>query len=245
MNNICIKEDSFLHKGLRAKLVSNLETKGISDKTVLNAIGKVPRHIFLDSSFLNFAYKDMSFPIGAGQTISQPSTVALQSQLLDIKKGDKVLEIGTGSGYQTAVLCEMGLDVYTIERQKELFDKTQFFLPKIGYKRIRFYYGDGYNGLPETAPFDAILVTAGADSIPELLLWQLKIGGNMVIPIGSSKQIMTRIKRISEQDFQSETFGECAFVPMLSGIETKTDKGTSKNYKIKACDRGKSGVYFM
>ena len=212
-------KDSFQHIGLRKKLVEQLISKGITDKSVLEAIGKIPRHLFLDSSFLNYAYKDVAFPIGSGQTISQPSTVALQSQILDVKKGDKVLEIGTGSGYQTAVLCEMGLNVFTIERQKELFDKTQLFLSDLGYKRVKFFYGDGYKGLPEYAPFDKILVTAGADKIPEQLLLQLKTGGKMVIPIGSANQIMTRIIRLSEKDFETETFGECAFVPMLAGVQ--------------------------
>jgi protein-L-isoaspartate(D-aspartate) O-methyltransferase len=184
----------------------------------LNVISKIPRHLFLDSSFLNFAYKDVAFPIGAGQTISQPSTVALQSILLEAKEGDKVLEIGTGSGYQTAVLCEMGLNVFTIERQKELFDKTQSFLSGLGYKRIKYFYGDGYKGLPEIAPFDEILVTAGAEQIPKELLLQLKTNGKMVIPIGTQKQIMTRIRRLSENDFETETFSECAFVPMLSDV---------------------------
>jgi protein-L-isoaspartate(D-aspartate) O-methyltransferase len=210
--------DTFQHIGLRAKLVKQLIHKGITDKTVLNIIGKIPRHLFLDSSFLNFAYKDVAFPISSGQTISQPSTVAMQSMLLEAKTGDKVLEIGTGSGYQTAVLCEMGLNVFTIERQKELFDKTQSFLASLGYKRIMFYYGDGYKGLPEMAPFDEIIVTAGAEQIPKELLLQLKTGGKMVIPIGTQKQIMTRIRRLSETDFETETFGECAFVPMLYDI---------------------------
>jgi len=212
--------DSFRHIGLRKKLVEQLITKGITDKSVLDAIGKIPRHMFIDSSFLIYAYKDVAFPIEAGQTISQPSTVALQSQLLDVKQGDKVLEIGTGCGYQTAVLYEMGLNIYTIERQKELFDKTRLFLSDLGYRRIKFYYGDGYKGLPEYAPFEAIIVTAGAENIPEQLLLQLNIGGKMVIPIGSGNQIMTRIHRISENDFETETFGECAFVPMLSGVES-------------------------
>ncbi|MCL2072595.1 MAG: protein-L-isoaspartate(D-aspartate) O-methyltransferase [Marinilabiliaceae bacterium] len=211
-------EESFLHKGLRAKLVEHLATKGITENAVLNAISKIPRHLFFDSSFLHFAYKDIAFPISAGQTISQPFTVATQSQLIEVKKGDKVLEIGTGSGYQTAVLCEMGLYVYTIERQKVLYDKTKLFLSKLGYNRIKFYFGDGYKGIPESAPFDAILITAATEIIPKLLLLQLKIGGKMVIPLGTQKQIMTRIKRISEHDFETEKFGDCRFVPMLTGV---------------------------
>jgi len=219
--------DTFLHKGLRAKLVEQIKDKGIINDialndAVLNAIGKIPRHLFFESSFLNFAYKDVAFPIGSGQTISQPYTVAVQSTLIELKTGDKILEIGTGSGYQTAVLCEMGLNVYTIERQKELFDKTQLVLNSLGYKRIRFYYGDGYKGLPEAAPFDAIIVTASAEQIPKELLLQLKTGGKMVIPIGTGKQEMTRIRRLSDNDFETETFGECAFVPMLTGTASIT-----------------------
>lgn len=213
-----MKEDSFRHKGLRARLVEELTARGINNKFVLDAINAVPRHLFLDSSFVKFAYQDMAFPIGAGQTISQPSTVAFQSQLLEVKSGSRVLEVGTGSGYQAAVLCEMGLNVFSIERQPELYKKTQAFLPLLGYNRLRLFLGDGYEGLPTFAPFDAILVTAGAAQIPSKLLLQLKIGSVMVVPIGDSKQVMTRIRRLSEDDFEQEEFGECAFVPMLSGV---------------------------
>ena len=213
-----ILDDSFRHKGLRTRLVEELVLKGITSRPVLNAISAVPRHLFLDSSFVKFAYQDKAFPIGAGQTISQPSTVAFQSQLLEVKQGDRVLEVGTGSGYQTCVLCEMGLQVFSIERQSELFRKTQTFLPALGYNRVKLFLGDGYEGLPNFAPFDAILVTAGASALPQKLLLQLKIGAMMVVPIGESKQVMTRIKRISEDDFEQQQFGECAFVPMLSGV---------------------------
>lgn len=213
-----MREDSFRHKGLRARLVQELATKGITDRQVLNAINAVPRHLFLDSSFVKFAYQDMAFPIGAGQTISQPSTVAFQSQLLQVAPGARVLEVGTGSGYQAAVLCEMGLHVFSIERQPELYKKAQTFLPLLGYNRLRMFLGDGYEGLPAFAPFDAILVTAGAAEIPRKLLLQLKIGAYMVVPVGAAKQTMTRIKRLSDDDFEQEQFGECAFVPMLSGV---------------------------
>ena len=213
-----MREDSFRHKGLRARLVQDLGVKGITDPRVLNAINTVPRHLFLDSSFVKFAYQDMAFPIGAGQTISQPSTVAFQSQLLQVTPGARVLEVGTGSGYQAAVLCEMGLHVFSIERQPELHKKVQTFLPLLGYNRLRLFLGDGYEGLPAFAPFDAILVTAGAAEIPQKLLLQLKIGAYMVVPVGSNKQIMTRIRRLSDDDFEQEQFGECAFVPMLSGV---------------------------
>ncbi len=213
-----MKEDSFRHKGLRARLVEELAAKGITSMDVLNAINTVPRHLFLDSSFVKFAYQDMAFPIGAGQTISQPSTVGIQSQLLNVKPGDRILEVGTGSGYQAAVLCQMGLHVFSIERQPELFKKAQTIMSVLGYNRLRLFFGDGYDGLPTFAPFDAILVTAGAAKIPEKLLLQLKIGSVMVVPIGESKQVMTRIRRLSEDDFEQEQFGDCAFVPMLSGV---------------------------
>lgn len=213
-----MKEDTFRHKGLRARLVEELVAKGITNKAVLAAINAVPRHLFLDSSFVKFAYQDKAFPIGAGQTISQPSTVALQSQLLNVGAGARVLEVGTGSGYQAAVLSEMGITVFSIERQPELFKKAQTFLPSLGYNRLRLFLGDGYEGLPDLAPFDAILVTAGAATLPQKLLLQLKVGAVMVVPIGTFKQVMTRIRRLSDDDFEQETFGECAFVPMLSGV---------------------------
>ena len=209
--------DTPRHKGMRKKLVEGLKIKGIRDTNVLEAINKVPRHLFMESTFINFAYKDQAFPIGSGQTISQPFTVAFQTQLLQVKKGEKILEVGTGSGYQAAVLLELGVKVFTIERQKELFAKVQKFLPGIGYCPA-FFFGDGYKGLPNFAPFDKILVTAGAPTIPEDLKEQLKIGGKMVIPVGSSeRQEMLEIVRVSEKEFSSEKHGAFNFVPLLKG----------------------------
>lgn len=208
-------EDSFIHQGLRKKLVQTIKKKGITDKNVLTAIGNIPRHLFMDSTFLDHAYVDKAFPIAADQTISQPYTVARQTELLEVKKDDKILEIGTGSGYQAAVLLEMGAAVYTIERQNELFKKTSLFMPKIGYRPKRMIFGDGYKGLPKEAPFDGIIVTAGAPFVPPALLAQLKIGGRLVIPVGDDPQIMTVFIRISEKEFEKEEFGEFRFVPML------------------------------
>lgn len=209
--------DTFRHKGLRQRLVNELAQKNITNKEVLAAIGRIPRHLFMDSSFINFAYQDKAFPIAAGQTISQPYTVALQTQLLELLPGEKVLEVGTGSGYQAAVLMELDTKLFSIERQRELYTRTSRLLSHMGYKG-RFYLGDGYEGLPGHAPFDKIIVTAGAPFIPEQLLLQLKIGGFLVIPLGDKEQIMTRIKRLDVDDFERETFGTCAFVPMLKGI---------------------------
>ncbi len=175
-------KDTYRHQGKRQQLVKTVKKKGITDKNVLTAIGKIPRHLFMDSSFEDHAYQDKAFPIAADQTISQPYTVAFQTQLLEVKKGEKVLEIGTGSGYQTAVLCELGAKVYSIERQHELYKKTKTFLNKIGYRPKYLSFGDGYKGLPEYAPFDKIIVTAGAPEVPKDLLGQLKVGGKMVIP---------------------------------------------------------------
>lgn len=208
-------KDTNKHQGLRNQLVKQLEDKSITDKNVLEAISKVPRHLFLDSSFENFAYQDKAFPIGADQTISQPFTVAFQTQLLDIKKGDKVLEIGTGSGYQTAVLCLLGASVYTIERQNKLFKKAQLLLPKLGYNPKKFVFGDGYKGLSDAAPFDSIIVTAGAPFIPQPLMAQLKIGGRLVIPVGENEQIMTLLVRKNEKQFEKQEFGDFKFVPLL------------------------------
>lgn len=208
-------KDTSKHLGLRNQLASVLEAKGITDKNVLNAVRKIPRHLFIDSSFESHAYQDKAFPIAAEQTISMPYTVAFQSQTLDIKKGDKVLEIGTGSGYQTAVLLELKAEVYSIERQRELFKKTSLFLPKLGYKPKKFIFGDGYKGLPEKAPFDKIIVTAGAPFVPKPLLSQLKVGGMLLIPVGDEKQIMTLFIRKSTKEFEKHELGDFAFVPML------------------------------
>lgn len=212
-------EDSFQHKGLRKRLVDEIEKKGISDKKVLDAINKVPRHLFMDSSFVQFSYKDQAFPIGAGQTISQPYTVAFQTELLEVEKFDKILEVGTGSGYQAAVLLEMGAKVYSIERQKELYIKTQSFLPSIGYGG-QFFYGDGYKGLPTYAPFDKIIITAGAPDIPTDLIDQLRVGGKMVVPLGSTNgQVMKLLHKTSEQTYDITEHGSFIFVPMLKGVE--------------------------
>ena len=208
-------KDTFKHKGLRKQLVATLVTKGITDSAVLEAIGSIPRHLFMDSSFLDHAYQDKAFPIAASQTISQPYTVAFQSELLEVKAGDKILEIGTGSGYQTAVLCLLGAHVYSIERQLELFKKTNKFLPKIGYVAKRLIFGDGYKGLKEDAPFDSIIVTAGAPFVPKPLLAQLKIGGRLVIPVGDEAQIMTLYIRKGPKEFEKHELGNFKFVPLL------------------------------
>ncbi|MCL9808551.1 protein-L-isoaspartate(D-aspartate) O-methyltransferase [Flavobacterium luminosum] len=208
-------KDTAKHQGLRNQLVSLLEQKGITDKNVLEAIRKIPRHLFLDSSFEDFAYQDKPFPIGAGQTISQPYTVAFQSELLQVKKEDKILEIGTGSGYQTAVLCTMGAKVYSVERQNELFKKTSVLLPKMGIRPKYLSFGDGYKGLPNYAPFDSIIVTAGAPFIPQPLMAQLKIGGRLVIPVGEEVQVMTLLIRKTETQFEKHEFGDFRFVPLL------------------------------
>ena len=209
-------KDTFKHQGLRKQLVSLLKNKGIADVRVLEAMNKVPRHLFLDSSFEVHAYQNKAFPIGADQTISHPFTVAFQSELMKLKENDEVLEIGTGCGYQTAVLLELGVKVYSIERQQELFKKTKLFLPKLGYRAKQLIFGDGYKGLPEYAPFDSIIVTAGAPFVPKPLLAQLKIGGRLVIPIGNDPQVMHLYVRTSATEFKKETFGEFRFVPMLA-----------------------------
>jgi protein-L-isoaspartate(D-aspartate) O-methyltransferase len=208
-------KDTNKHQGLRNQLAKVLEEKGIVDKNVLEAIKKIPRHLFLNSSFEDFAYQDKAFPIGAGQTISQPYTVAFQSQLLEVKKGDKILEIGTGSGYQTAVLFTMGATVYTIERQNELFKTTSLLLPKLGIRPKHISFGDGYKGLQNHAPFDSIIVTAGAPIIPKPLMAQLKVGGRLVIPVGEKDQIMTLLIRKNETQFEKHEFGDFKFVPLL------------------------------
>ncbi len=216
-------EDAYLHKGLRKQLVNLLKEKGITDAAVLDAIGSIPRHFFLDSAFDRIAYEDRAFPIAADQTISQPYTVAYQTQLLQIKPGDKVLEIGTGSMYQTTVLAQMGAKVFTIERQKQLFDQTAKYIFKEQYPNIYFHFGDGFEGLPEFAPFDKILITAAAPSIPEKLWEQLKVGGKMVIPVDESDttQRMLRLTKKRDGKEKRESFDEFSFVPMLEG---KTQK---------------------
>ncbi len=209
-------QDTFKHQGLRRKLVEIIREKGIKDEKVLSAVGKIPRHLFMDNAFIHFAYEDKAFPIGAEQTISQPYTVAFQTELLDIKPYEKILEIGTGSGYQAAVLVALEASVFTIERQRELFQKTKDFLPKIGYK-CQFYYGDGYKGLPKFAPFDKIIVTCGAPEIPIELINQLKIGGKLVAPIGSGDiQEMQILEKVTEKENKVTTHGKFSFVPMLS-----------------------------
>lgn len=214
--------DSYRHKGLRKKLVETIRGKGVIDENVLNAIEKVPRHWFMDSSFLEFAYEDKAFPIGAGQTISQPYTVAIMTELLQLKRGDKVLEVGTGSGYQACVLSAMGVKVYTIERQKSLYDKTKLFLPAIGFGTIKQFYGDGYKGLPTYGPFDKIIVTCGAPHIPDALVKQLKIGGILVIPVGEGvSQVMQTVTRLTELDKEIRHHGSFRFVPMLEDRNEK------------------------
>ena len=208
-------KDTAKHQGLRNQLISVLEQKGITDKNVLEAIKKIPRHLFLDSSFEAYAYQDKAFPIGAGQTISQPYTVAFQTQLLEVQKDHKDLEIGTGSGYQTAVLCTMGAKVYSVERQNELFKTTSLLLPKLGIRPKHLSFGDGYKGLPNYAPFDSIIVTAGAPIIPKPLMAQLKVGGRLIIPLGEEHQIMTMLIRKNETQFEKHEFGEFRFVPLL------------------------------
>jgi protein-L-isoaspartate(D-aspartate) O-methyltransferase len=210
-------EDSYRHKGLRQKLVEEIEKKGILDPLILAAINAVPRHHFMDSGFIQFAYRDQAFPIGAGQTISQPYTVAFQTQLLEVKKHEKVLEVGTGSGYQAAILIELGAKVYTIERHRELYLKAQGLLPQMGYKP-HFFYGDGYEGLTSYAPFDKILITAAAPMLPPRLKEQLKVGGRMVLPLGeSSTQVMTLVEKTGDNKYHTSKHGLFTFVPLLKG----------------------------
>lgn len=208
-------KDTTRHQGKRRQLVQLLNDKGITNEGVLNAIGTIPRHFFMDSGFEHHAYQDKAFPIGAEQTISQPYTVAFQSELLEVKKGDKILEIGTGSGYQTAVLCALGAKVFSIERQQELYKKTKLFLMRLGYRPRHLSFGDGYKGLPEYAPYDGIIVTAGAPFVPKPLLAQLKIGGKLIIPVGDDPQVMTRFIRTSSSQFEKKEYGEFRFVPLL------------------------------
>ncbi len=211
-------EDTYRHKGLRKKLVQGIQSKGITDERVLDAILEVPRHFFLDSAFDEVAYEDRAFPIGEGQTISQPYTVAYQSQLLEIKPFMKVLEIGTGSAYQAVVLAEMGAQVYTIERQKKLFDANKSFALLKKYPSIKLFFGDGYEGLPTFAPFDRVLITAAAPEIPPRLVEQLKPGGMMVIPLGAGDvQQMMRVTKLESGALQEEVFDHFSFVPMIGG----------------------------
>ena len=209
-------DDSFKHQALRKNLIAEIKRKGIKDIAVLQAIEKVPRHLFMDSSFLKFAYQDTAFQIGEGQTISQPYTVARQSELLEIRKGDMVLEIGTGSGYQSAVLSAMGAKVYSIERHKKLYEKAKVMLEKLGYP-VKCFYGDGYKGLPTFAPFDRVIVTAAAPYIPQDLLDQLKPNGILVIPEGTGNvQVMKKIRKIDENEYDIKDFGNFSFVPLLN-----------------------------
>jgi protein-L-isoaspartate(D-aspartate) O-methyltransferase len=211
-------EDTYRHKGLRKKLTESIRQKGISDERVLNAINNIPRHFFLDSAFDEAAYADKAFPIGEGQTISQPYTVAYQSQLLDIKPFDKVLEIGTGSAYQAVVLAQMGVQVYTIERQKKLFDLNKNFNFLKKFPNIKFFYGDGFEGLPTFAPFDRILITAAAPEVPPKLIDQLKPAGMMVLPFGIGEvQRMMRVTKLENNGLKEEVFDQFSFVPMLEG----------------------------
>ncbi|RIV42012.1 protein-L-isoaspartate(D-aspartate) O-methyltransferase [Flagellimonas pelagia] len=208
-------KDTLKHRGMRNKLAEIVEAKGITDKKVLEAIKTIPRHLFLDSGFEDHAYQDKAFPIGADQTISQPYTVAFQTELLQVKPNDKILEIGTGSGYQTAILLHLKARVYTIERQQELFKKTKLFFTKMGYRPKKMTFGDGYKGLPEDAPFDGIIVTAGAPEVPKALMSQLKVGGRLVIPVGEDEQVMTLFVRKSEKEFEKRELGAFRFVPLL------------------------------
>ncbi|MFN8276745.1 MAG: protein-L-isoaspartate(D-aspartate) O-methyltransferase [Chitinophagales bacterium] len=213
-------EDTYRHKGLRKDLVKLLRGRGISDVRVLEAIGKIPRHLFLgaDSIFDVKAYEDIAFPIGEGQTISQPFTVAFQTELLELAPGDKVLEIGTGSGYQAAVLAEMGVKVFSIERQRKLYKRTRELLDALGYQGVKMIFGDGFEGLPTFAPFDKIIITAAAPELPQKLLAQLMLGGQMVIPLQrGDKTQMLRLTRTDDRSFAEEVFSEAAFVPMLKG----------------------------
>jgi len=212
-------QDTYRHKGLRRNLVAEIKTKGITDQRVLDAINTIPRHLFMESGFINFAYKDSAFPIGAGQTISQPFTVAFQTQLLNIQPLEKVLEIGTGSGYQTAVLMEMGAKVYTIERQKELYLKAKAMLEEMGY-HAHFFFGDGYLGMPSYGPYSKILITAGAPEIPEKLIEQLEIGGKLVVPVGDKNlQEMILVEKISATETKTSRHGNFIFVPLLKGTK--------------------------
>jgi protein-L-isoaspartate(D-aspartate) O-methyltransferase len=211
-------EDTYRHKGLRKKLIDILKEKGITDNNVLEAINNIPRHFFLDSAFDEIAYEDRAFPISDGQTISQPYTVAYQTQLLQVKPNDKILEIGTGSIYQASVLAEMSAKVFTIERQKNLFEKTKQFIFKSKYPNLKFFYGDGFEGLPTYAPFDKVIITAAAPFVPPKLIEQLKPGGKMIIPVDEGEhQRMLRLTKNEDGSFSEEAFQNFSFVPMLTG----------------------------
>lgn len=211
-------EDTYRHKGLRKKLTDGIRAKGITDEKILEAINNIPRHFFLDSAFDEVAYEDRAFPIGEGQTISQPYTVAYQTQLLQVKPFEKILEIGTGSGYQACVLAKLGAQVYTIERQKKIVDSNKEFSYLKKFPNIKFFYGDGYEGLPTFAPFDKILITAAAPDIPKKLLDQLKPGGMMVLPVGSGEvQQMKRVTKLDHGAIKEEVFDHFSFVPMVEG----------------------------
>ncbi len=213
-------QDTFRQQGLRKRLVQELKELGIKDTKVLSAIEKIPRHFYIETTFGDDAYENKPFPIGRGQTISNPYTVAYQTELLEVKDGEKVLEIGTGSGYQSAVLAELNVQVYTIERHQPLSKKAKKVLDSFGYTNVKTFYGDGFKGLPEHAPFDKILITAAAPEIPKELLKQLKVDGYIVIPFGEGDtQHMIRIKRLDNNEFEKETFSTFTFVPMLKGIE--------------------------
>ncbi len=211
-------EDTYRHKGLRKKLLDSLKEKGITDENVLNAMMNIPRHFFLDTALDRIAYEDRAFPIQEGQTISQPYTVAYQTQLLEVEPYDKILEIGTGSAYQASVLAELGANVFTIERQKKLFELNKQFIFKSKYANIKFFYGDGFEGLPTFAPFDKILITAAAPFVPPKLIEQLKTGGKMVLPLeDDGRQKMMRITKNEDDSYEEETFSNFSFVPMLKG----------------------------
>jgi protein-L-isoaspartate(D-aspartate) O-methyltransferase len=223
-NHRVMVEESFEAKGKRKRLIEELRSKGISDESVLKAMGRVPRHLFMDDAFLKHAYQDKAFPIAAGQTISQPYTVAVQTILLNVGKRDRVLEVGTGSGYQAAILAEMGVKVYTIERQRELYRKAQVLLGSMGY-RIQFFLGDGYEGQPQYGPYDGIVITAATAEVPDKLLRQLRIGGRLVVPRGDrDTQVMTLYTRRAEDDYEITTHGYFVFVPMLKGIANSNEK---------------------
>ncbi len=215
-------KDTYRHKGLRKKLIDSLRLRGVKNEQILEVMNTIPRHFFLEKAFEEWAYQDKAFPIDCDQTISQPYTVAFQTMLLEVKQREKVMEIGTGSGYQSSVLAALGARVYSIERQEPLYKKAKKFLPLIGFPNIRLFFRDGYKGLAEFAPFDKILVTAGATKVPELLKQQLKIGGIMVIPVGPDKvQEMLKITRISETKFKTVSYGDFKFVPFAEGVEKK------------------------